>query len=607
MPEGKRWNAALHKWVKKGQPQAVDYDEMSSDSWALLLSYWRWHPDRMLAVLEGPESDYSLTLIQALNLRIMARYQQVFITGSRGTTKTYIAFLSKLIEGILWPGERMRYYGPSLKQTSEIAGATFTQIKKNYPALINQWVLVQNTRESFETRTDMDSVLSITTMRGDNAHQVLCEEVGQEEAPFFDHQNYRNIVLPSIRLRHQVERQPDLLHIDFKKQYITSACRQQNDAYQYRCNILQAMREGRSAFLIEFSWEASVLSGIRDLAQVEDLRQKLTPEEWMREMESRYTGVSENPVIRDSTLTESKKIQVMERHHCGDPNAVYIIGYDVSHEEGANHAKCALAVVKLTPQRKKSKEGIYLKQLVYVCDMPPHEAPVQAQYLKEIWRRYTMDGGAGTYIVIDNRQYGKAVTEQLMLDMGDGQPLCCWNHDYPELELPDAFPVIYPVLASRGMGNGREKRGDPDGEMLKYAEVQFEHGNVQILTTNVYDGVEAYKAYHRIKSSEDDADISIPYAKCREMCGQIMNLKKKQLSVNWAETRISKAIQRDMWSAFKYALRFAQLLERKNLVESARKDSDWTPLIEQTKRSRKTAVLSGYRPRVLGRKGRLSG
>lgn len=606
MAAGKKWNTTLHQWVKAGQERPADYSDEDWDSWGLLLSYWRWYPDRMLDVLTGGQSDYSLTLIQALIQRLFARYQEVFITGSRGTSKTYNATLSKMIDGVLWPGEKIRYFGPSLKQTAEIAQGTYTQIKKNYPALEGHFFKTKGGNDTFELVTNLGSEFTISTMRGDNCHQVLCEEVGQEEQPLFEHKNYRNIVLPSVRLQHQVERRPDPHHIDFKKHYITSACRQQNEAYQYRCDTLKAMRMGQSAFILDIPWYVSVMSGIRTLAWADDLRRKLSAEEWMREMESRYTGVSENPVIRDAVLTEAKKIEVMETHHCQNPYVFYIIGYDVSHEEGVRHAKCATTVVKCTPQTHANKRGIYLKQLVYVKDGDPAEASVQARNLKDLWRQYSLEGSEfPCYIAIDNRQYGKAVTEQLMKDMGDGQPLCCINHEYPDLELPGALPVIYPVMASNGYRD--TGRGDPDGEMLKYAEVQFEQGNVHILTTNVYDGVEAYKKFHRIKDSDDDALFSIPYVKCREMCGQISNLKRKMSGLNWSEVRISKAIQRDMWSSFKYALRLAQVLERKNLAEEARLPSDWTPAIQAAQEGRMKVSMSaaGLRPRVIGRTGRL--
>lgn len=589
--------------MKNGRTGSLDDDEW--ESWRLLLSYWVWYPDRMLAVLQGPEADYSLTIIQVIIQRAFARYKEVFITGSRGTTKTYNAVLSKLMDGVLWVGEKIRYFGPSLKQTADIVQGAYRQICKNYPALVRHFGKPKCSEDSFEVSTEYGSEVTIATMRGDNCHQVLCEEVGQEEQPLFDHKNYRNIVLPSVRLTHQVDRKADESHIDFKKHYITSACRQQNEAFDYRNSILKKMRSGGSAYVLDIPWQVSVLLGMRDIEWAEDLRTKLTAEEWMREMESRYTGVSENPVIRDSVLTEAKKIEVMETHHCQNPFVFYIIGYDVSYEEGARHAKCATAVVKCSVQNGVHKQDRYLKQLVYVRDSDPASAAGQAIYLKDLWRQYSQSGSEyPCYIAIDNRQYGKSVTEQLMKDMGDGTPLCCFHHEYPDLELPGALPVIYPVVASNGY---RETgKGDPDGEMLKYAEVEFEQGNVEILTTNIYDGVEAYKKFHRIKDSDDDATFAIPYAKCRELCGQISNLKRKMSGLNWSEVRISKAIQRDMWSATKYALRMAQILERKNLAEEAKRPSDWTPAIQAAQEGRASApVRVGLRPRVLGRTGRL--
>lgn len=314
--------------MKNGRTGSLDDDEW--ESWRLLLSYWVWYPDRMLAVLQGPEADYSLTIIQVIIQRAFARYKEVFITGSRGTTKTYNAILEKEIECVLWPGEKIRYFGSSLKQTAELAQKAYKQIRKNYPALVRHFGRPKISEDSFSILTSYESELTIATMRGDNCHQVLCEEVGQEEQPLFDHKNYRNIVLPSVRLTHQVDRKADESHIDFKKHYITSACRQQNEAFDYRNSTLKKMRSGGSAYVLDIPWQVSVLLGMRDIEWAEDLRTKLTAEEWMREMESRYTGVSENPVIRDSVLTEAKKIEVMETHHCQNPYVFYIIGYDVS-------------------------------------------------------------------------------------------------------------------------------------------------------------------------------------------------------------------------------------------------------------------------------------
>ena len=605
MPAGKWWNPTLHRWIKRGEPKPVDYSKKNSESWCLLLSYFRWYPDRLLAICQSPEADFQQQFIQALIWRADARYKETFITGSRGLSKTYTKLSGAATEMLCWPHERIRYFGPTMDQAADLARSAFEQVQKNYPALTSQIIIKTSAKGDFTLITDTNSEFRITSKRGDNCHQVICEECGQEDEYPFDHDRYQTAVDPTNRLRHLVNGYPDPNHINFKKHYITSASSQQNDAFKYRCDILADMVAGKSAFAIDVPWTVSVLSGIRDIEYFRGLKKNMTPEKWLRECESVYTGDTKDPVISDVALTKSQVLKVMEERHCGNPNCIYIIGYDVSHEEGANHAKCAIAVTKLTAQKEDSKKDVFLKQVVYLNDMLPREASLQAQYLKQMWTRFSMSGSNFlTYIAIDDKQYGKSVTEQLMKDMGDGVTLCCMNHDYPELELPGALPVIYPVKAS----NGARETGnsDPDGEMIKYAKMQFENGNVQMIVPDHYAGLEAYKKAHKITDSSSDVEIVLPYIKAHEMVRQIKNLQIKYRGSNWSEDRVSKFIQRDMWSATKYTLRVAQLLERKNLIQSARRKTNWEPLIAAARRASATASgVASYRPRVLGRRGRV--
>lgn len=583
MPKGYKWSPTALRWVKLNTTNEIKFEERDDgESWAFLISLWRWYPDYLLDLLEDEDADFTLTLIQRVIMRAQARYRNTFITGSRGTTKTYCCTCEKYTEGLLWPGEVMRYFGPLLKQMTDLAAQARKQIEKNYPLLISHYRIVSESQERFEIRTDYGSVFSVASMRGDNAHCVLAEECGQEEkGKEFDHKTFNRVVLPAVRLTHRVDKKRDPLHIDFKKGYITSATSQHNPAFQYRMDALADMVTDGSGFSVDFPYQVALLSGIRNWEWAEDLRDRLSPEEWLREMESVYTGVTENPVIQESVLTESKKLTVMETHHCGDPKAIYIVDYDVSYEDGTRNAKCALSVIKLTPQKGFIKQGTYLKQVVYVEDMQPKEHMLQAMYLKQKWRNYCMDGGAGTYLVIDGWQYGKAVVEDLMKDLKDGlPPLCCYEHKfYKELELPNALPVIYAIKAT----GGTEGAHDPDSEMLRYAEMQFQHGNVWLLTTDVYQGVEAYKRFHGIKDSTDDARIAIPYQKTREMIEQIQNLKKELSGTVWKEKRISKQINRDMWSCTKYGLRMAQVLEYKLKKDAAKQKSSWSAAIERAK------------------------
>ena len=170
------------------------------------------------------------------------------------------------------------------------------------------------------------------------------------------------------------------------------------------------------------------------------------------------------------------------------------------------------------------------------------------------------------------------------------------NHaSFTELEQDNAIPCLYPIKAG---GTGVT---DPDFEMLKYAQTEFEHHNVELLTLNANEGVEAYKRAHRIKDDDRDYQIALPYQKCRELSGQIQNLKLVPSGAGMSEKRISKAIQRDSWSALKYALRLAQIIEREELLNeiNSRKKSDWAEALKKFENG--GMVATGVPGKAVGR------
>lgn len=575
MPIGKTYSKSQHKWVDTDKERKQNYDVYDADACALLVSYWRWYPDKFLDLIESDSSDYSLELIQRVNLRAFCRYQNVFVTGSRGTTKTYAVFLSDLVKGVLWPGIQQAYYGPSLKQTADICAKTWKQIEKNYPMLASMWNVVSMSSDRFVLETKFGSRISITAMRGDNIHCVTAEEAAQEETgQQFDYDQFEAVVTPAVRLLRMVGKKPDRNFPQNQFQYITSAGSQQNRAFEKRLSAYKEMREGKSAFAIDIPSAVSVVSGIRAISWLRKLKGDLTPDKYLREAESIWTGTSENPILKDLTLTQSKTLTMMEYSHCGNPKSIYVIGNDNSYRDGGNNAKCAYAVFRCDP-KDGIEAGTFDKKLVYVQDNPPpKEALEQARQLKAFWLRYTMKNAEPAYIAIDARAYGTSVIEFLHKDLQDGlPPLCCMNHDYAELELPGALPVIYPIIATGGFNEGVH---DSDAAMIEYAEREWEHGNVQMLISNIQEGLKAYKLFHKIKTDEMDVAISYPYLKTRELCGQIGNLKKRMSGFGFTEERISKSIQRDMWSATKYAMRVIKILEDRYKAIYAQGENPWS-------------------------------
>lgn len=565
--------------VKRENKQ--NYDKIG-DGWIFLVAMFRYFPDFLLDTLRVDDAQYELSFLQRLIIRAKARYKYVYITGCRGLTKSFCTILEEQCEMLSFPGIKVAYYGPAFKQTARIGSQIFKEISRDYPALSSHYQLEQDSiaGAAFKIITEYNSSLDISSYRGDTVHKIVVEEMAQEENPKFNHEEYRSVVIPTMRAEYRSR-----AYKKFKIQIITSAGRRQNPAYDVRCTFQRLMNRGEDAFVVDIPYGAVVLTMMRPPEWADIMKDNLTPEEWLREMESRYTGADQNALVRDETISRSRTLLMMEEHHCCKDYAnkllpedvFYIIGYDVSYADGANNAKCACVVLKCTKQEQYNKRNRYLKQLVWIDDWTPTNEISQAQKLKKIWSRFSFEGSKA-YIAIDAWQYGTSVVQALMRDLGDGLiPLCTFNHTmFTDLELVDSEPLIYPIKAG-GAGTV-----DSDAEMIRNAELQFENGNVELLTSDYRSGTESYKKYHRIKDDSNDYLIYNPYKKTNELVSQLQNLKKVPNANGVSEKRISHRIQRDSWSALKYALRLAQRLEQTYLMRT-KKESDWDKVLKQYK------------------------
>lgn len=581
MPSGKFYHKQSGRWLSKETTQAFDYGSVDPDSSAFLISFFRWYPDYFLDIIEDENADFTLQFPQRLILRAFARYETAYITGPRGIGKTYLVWLSCLIDGVLFPGEVVRYYAPSQKQAAELAATAFHQIEKNYPALAACWSIKSETKDTFKVISSYGSEISIGATQGGNCSQLVAEEIGQETDPKFDFNDFETMAIPTARNIRSVAKMKDPVHINNKIKIITNASTRVNRAYTGHHN--KTMRDmmfekAGKAIVYDISWEIELISSIKEQSYIERMKSTMTADTFLRQMCATYTGTSENPVVTDEVLSASRKLVAMEREHCGRDDAIYIVSHDVAYESGAKNALCADVVWKLTRFKGVTRREKYRKQCVWADSYPPPPTDyAQAMKLKDLWRRYCKDGAQATYLVVDARAYGKSVIEELMKPSDDGiAPLCCYNHlEYRELEQEGALPVIYPIKA--GVRGSR----DTDADMIRYAQRELEQGNVELLTAAIADGIEQYKIQHGIKDNYSDARIALPYKKTDELCEQIKNLTLDASGTTLKEKRKSRAIQRDMWSAAKYGLHLAQILEQALVKDTYRRKSTYDDIKAQ--------------------------
>ena len=581
---GKKYSKKLGRWIVKERDKAFDYGSLDGESAAFAVSFFRAYPDYFADLCRSPNAQYALELPQRMMLRIMTRYRNSYVTGCRGLTKTYCILLGKMIKGILWPGIRLRYAAPNQKQAAALATQAFHQIENDYPVIASHWAIRNDRDDMFRITTIYGSEFTMYAPRGDNCHETIAEEIGQEGRDPFDMDKYEQEILPTCRLERTVNQFPDRYHIQLQHSHISNACSKQNRAFSvHREACLKDMLHGElfEGYVIDFSWITALMGNIRNISYIKDQKSKLTMTAWKREMCALYTGDAESPLITDEKLAASRRNLLMEAKHSGDRYAIYIVSHDVSYVDDAKNAKCADVVLKLTEYGDLERRDKYRKQVVYVDNYPPPKTDyLQAQRVRALWEKYCADNAETTYLVVDAQAYGTGVVEELMKPTNDGRPpLCCVNHmAFQSIEQPGALPVIYPMKATSRGGT------DADADMISYAQVEFEQENVELLAASVLDGVEAYRNAHGIKDARYDAQISLPYRQCELLCQQIANLQTEVSGLTLKEKRKSKAIQRDIWSALKYALRMAQKLESGMKTEKYRARSTWAEKIEEVKR-----------------------
>ena len=603
MPQDYTYSKTQGRFVKKKTEQAFDYDAINQKSAALLVSFFRWYPDYYLDVIRSETADHKLELLQRVILRIFARYGRSHITGCRGGTKTYLLNTEKQLEGTFFPGEKMGYNAPAQKQGASLGSDAYKEIERDYPLLTAIWKIKNDRDDKFRIYTDYGSEFTMYIPRGSNKHQLAIEEMGQEQPEPFDMKTFKTTVSPTLRLKRTVNQVKDRVHINFKRSVITNASDRNNLCFSvYRHGTLMSMLFGEKyeAFCMDFTWKSVLLCNIRDIEYFKQQMSELAPEERERELCAHYTGNSKNPMITDATLSRSRTMTCAELEHCGDPNAIYAVCYDVADEDGQNNAKCGLVVWKFTEFMSEAKRDKYLAQAVYADSFaPPSTAFGHYQKLKPIWRRYCMDGGQTTYLVIDCQGgHGKPIVEEFMKPTKDGsRPLACIDNYHADLEQPNAVRCIYPMKA------GTRGTSDPDGDMIDYTQIEFEQGNVRLLTPRLLYGIEQYKLKHNIKDDLEDGKIAIPYKKTDELCQQIKNLQKVASGQTVKEVRKTTRIPRDIFSAAKYGLRIKWRLEQKLATLHNKAQSSWDSEIARFENGQVPTAIphtSGDRSRLIG-------
>lgn len=498
----------------------------------------------------------------------MMRYRKVFITATRGTSKSYLQNLSFILRCIMYPRTKLFVTCVGKEQAAKISQDCIDDIFEHFPLLkgeVKTFIRSKDyTKLIFFNGARYDVVQMRDSTRGGRRNGGAIEEICDKK---FDGDMLNSVVIPLMandRLAMCGKVDPNENHKS--ELYITTASNQQHFAYQKMLEVYTDQLQGKSAFCIGNSYELPCMFGQLDIDFVEDLKESPTYaiSDFMREYESVYTGSNSDNLVSEEKLNKARIVKCAEWEHCGDANVEYVLSYDVAREEGNENAMSSLVVIKLTPKN----DGTYLKEIVNVFNTEGTHDTIQAKFLKQKVNEFKPK-----ILVIDANGLGSGVVDQLVLRLDDGNPpyKVVNNDKYKKYEQADSIPMVFALKA--------QEAETKNTDMLNRFMTMMNKLDVGLLINPANGIKELEKKYKRkIKDSEEIAELQIPYILTNNMCEQIMNLRYKQQGNITKVERISNRIQKDMFSALEYGLFWVYLDERKNVERKRKSTFDVTRL-----------------------------
>jgi hypothetical protein len=178
------------------EQQIKSFQELK-DKWRELCSYYRFYPDKFLDFLSGDSPKIILYFYQRVYLRIMMRYRKVFLTATRGTSKSFLQNLAFVLKCIMYPRTRLFCCAPGKEQAAKITADCLNDIFEYWPLLRNEVkTFVENkdyTKLIFYNGSKYDVVQMRDSTRGGRRFGGAIEEIVDKK---FDGDILNSVVIP---------------------------------------------------------------------------------------------------------------------------------------------------------------------------------------------------------------------------------------------------------------------------------------------------------------------------------------------------------------------------------------------------------------------------
>lgn len=544
----KKWKSWDELENVKGTNASKNIHEMFPD-FADMLAYFQVYPDRFIDYIQPEDSTFKLYPFQRIFLRVMARYKKVYITATRGTSKSFLNILSMYLKCIFFPNIKLSLVAPQKDQASQIAQQNIEAIWTFMPLLQKECkakgvtFAKDYTRLKFLNNSVLDIVVASQGSRGLRRHGLSFEEICQMEK----HREVIGEVLLPLLANNRKGADGKVSKHEIHKQlmYVTTASSRQSYAWEQLYSVMLDMARGKSAFVIGNDFSLPVMFEQLDPDYIEEVSNdpSMSPLQFAREYMSVWTGSSENSLVQ---LKDLERCRVLTQAEFGSVKGdhKYVISVDVARSERKKSATTAIAVFKLKPRGN----GTFFKQLVNVHTYKGNmHFEDQSIYIKELVEKFS-----ASMVCIDGNGLGRGLLDYLVKE--DKYPSYSVTNDdgtYEKYKLPNSLPLIFNVMSNTKETNSSNIHNN-------FMAVIANHDLKLLVADSIIKEKSKEKDYEKL--SEQLA----PHVETGLFVDEVMNLIYEARGNKTVVKQVSKSMDKDRYSAVSYGLYYVYLEEQKN-------------------------------------------
>lgn len=559
------------------------------DEYRKAISFYRAYPDKLVDMYiqaSGEECTFQLFAYQRVLLRAMARYKEVFLTFSRGTSKSFLDDLWNILECILYPNTKLAIAATTKGQSAAILESKVSEILTLLPILRFEIKKMEKVKDQFtvyfKNGSQMGNLAAKSSSRGLRFTGLTLEEIIEGDPDII-----QEVIIPTLAIQRRAANGEFNKQETISQQKICVTTAGYKDTYAYHTlirTLLRQLTEPNKAIVLGGSYKIPIIAGLQnmDFIRQQKLSGTFNPTSFGREYLSRWSSGSENAYFAAEVFDRYRSLQepVFEREENLGKGVGYVMAIDV----GRFSDQSEVAIWKYIPQTGTTST----KHLVNITSFEQMHFSEQAVEIKLLYNRYKPEK-----VVIDGAGLGAGLVDELIkpqVDVRTNQYLNPWgvaNDDkgyYKQFKTADTINNLLYIIKANAPFNT---------EMYANLQTQLTTGKLRFLIDErqAKMKMDASRAKKFKDMTEDEkANWIVPFTQTSLLKDQMINLEEKHEGVNIILDRTNKNIRKDKVSAMGYGLWYIKV--EIDDVAMRRQTMTWDQMLKVPARSQNQKATS---------------